>query len=86
MQQPITPREEFERLLRTSDLKGLAEAFARGDIDWHVAEWKEFIDKIRSSTLQSYKEGLMEDVEILAKQKGGMITPKEFFAIINSKE
>jgi hypothetical protein len=40
-------REEFKKLIDSGEFDKLAEAFQKGDIQWHANEWKQFIEMIR---------------------------------------
>jgi|GEM_PF-3684106 len=43
------------------DYKYLAEAFAKGDLNWHEKEWKDFIKLIRTETLQAIKDKMPKE-------------------------
>ncbi len=49
-------KEQVNQFLKHYDFKGLAEAFAKGDMEWHEKEWKEFIGKIRQETVEKTVE------------------------------
>lgn len=46
-------------------MKGLAEAFAKGNQQWHKEEWESFIKQIHSSLLDSVEEMVKGKVKIL---------------------
>ena len=47
--------------------KNLAEAFAKGDLNWHEKEWKDFIKLIRTETLQEVKDKMPKEKEVWEK-------------------
>ena len=47
------------------DYKYLAEAFAKGDLNWHEKEWKDFIKLIRTETLQAIKDKMPKEKETI---------------------
>lgn len=85
MSQPITQREEK---ITIQELKADGEfLWVKIDIPDDVGVLSIMtpteISAIQQSAITEYKEELLKNVEELAKQKGGMVTPKEFSTLIS---
>ncbi len=60
---PYLPNKEIEKILKKFDLGRLAEAFAKGDMNWHKDEWKGFIEAIRKDQKQKDLDGIIKRVK-----------------------
>ncbi len=58
--------KEIHEFLESKDWRGLAEAFAEGDMQWHANEWKEFVTGVEGRAIRRcdkvYKDKLEKAV------------------------
>lgn len=62
----MTPnKEKFRKLIEQKDWSGMAKAFAQQDVDFHAAEWQEFITLLH----ESWKREAVDKLEKLKKNR-----------------
>jgi len=57
-------KQDIEKLLANLDFRGFAEAHAKGQMNWHENEWREFIELIQ----QKERERIMEVMETICNE------------------
>ena len=76
-----------EEFLKTYNAKGMAKAFAKGNMNWHLKEWKEFIAQIRRQRDQEIMERIERlPTHFVGEGKERMFYPSQIISLLKSNE
>ena len=77
----MTNSEEIKNLMEKMDWRGIAKAFAEGNLDWHAEEWKNFIEQIKANAYaeatkdwaERKKEAQQQERQAIVKELGDIL-------------
>ena len=67
----MTNSEEIKNLMEKMDWRGIAKAFAEGNLDWHAEEWKNFIEEIRRAENKKTTQAILKKIDEIPYCDGG---------------
>ena len=65
---------EFEKALASLNFEGMARAWHEGDIKWHAAEWKQFVERIR----REEREAIQRSIDDICRYQFPIMAEHEF--------